>query len=156
MKYLDERIIPYEGLDTFKFGMSLESVRSELKDNHIAFNQCTNTKDDSHPEIERVYIKIGDSISLYFANSILYEIILENDFRGVLPNGCCIGFDMDELETIDRMLKYDDDEEAFISSAGYLIIDDIETKKVSLIEIYIPEVENEEEYFTYEWLKKYQ
>jgi hypothetical protein len=80
---------------------------------------------------------------------------LENGFKGQLPNGICIGMDIDKAVTVDSDLEYDDDEEAFVSSKGYTVIDDVASNLVSYIEIYVPEVENSEEFFQYDWLERF-
>lgn len=38
-KYLNEKITPYVGTESFKLGMKLEEVRKILKENKIPFNQ---------------------------------------------------------------------------------------------------------------------
>ncbi len=38
-KFLNERIIPFEGTESFKLGMKLEEVRMFLKSNKVPFNQ---------------------------------------------------------------------------------------------------------------------
>ena len=150
MKILNDSIIPLIGLDSFKFGDSLESVRIKLKYEKIAFNQCMGAKGEKKEST----IKINNCITLYFIDDILFEIVLYNGFYGKLPNGIHVGMNMAEAKTIDDSLKYDDDAEGFISSEGYMIVDDIETDTVSEIEIFINEVLNDEEFYKYEWIEK--
>ncbi|MCR5544875.1 MAG: hypothetical protein K6F30_00160 [Lachnospiraceae bacterium] len=152
---MNENIIPYQGLDSFKFGDKLESVRHILKKENISFNQCMGEKQYIHPELKNEIIIINDSIKLYFIDGVLFEIGLENEFKGKLPNSICIGMDIDKAKNEDLDLEYDDDDEAFVSAKGYTIIDDIESKQVSYIEIYVPEVEKSEEFFEYNWLERY-
>ncbi len=151
MKYLNDSIIPFVGLDSFRFGDSLEKVRIKLKEDKIPFNQGMGLKDDQ----EEVSIKIYDCINLFFINGILFEIALEEGFQGKLINGIFIGMSMDDANSTDCLLKYNDDDEGFISPDGYMIVDDIDTNKVCEIEIFIKEVLNDEEFYSYEWLKKY-
>ena len=63
--------------------------------------------------------------------------------------------DLNKAKQIDSNLKYDDDEDAYISTNGYTIIDDIQTQKINYIEIYISEVENSNEFFKYKWLDRF-
>ena len=44
MNLMKENIIPYEGLDSFKFGDKLESIRCILKKLNIPFNQHMDKK----------------------------------------------------------------------------------------------------------------
>ena len=89
-----------------------------------------------------------------FVDEVLFEISFENEYMGKLPNGIGIGNSMEELEKQDSSLEYNDDDECFVSAEGYWIIDDIDTGKVQTITIYLEEV-NSEEFFEYEWTKKY-
>ena len=152
---MSENILPYKGLESFKFGDKIESVRLMLKKEKISVVQCMGEKQYIHPELKNETIVIKDSIKLYFVDGILFEIGLENGFKGHLPNGICIGMDIDKAVTVDPDLEYDDDEEAFVSSKGYTIIDDVTSNLVSYIEIYVPEVENSEEFFQYDWLERF-
>jgi hypothetical protein len=155
MRLIEEKIIPYKGLESFQFGDKLESVRALLKEQHIPFNQSMGQKEYSHPELKRETIKIFDCIELYFLDGILYFIGLENDFKGRLPNGICLGMNMNEVKLADEELQYDEDEEVFVSPQGYSLAEGIDTNMVSYIEVYVPEVENDDTYFEYNWLKKY-
>ena len=56
---------------------------------------------------------------------------------------------------MDSNLQYDEEEEAFVSSEGYIVIDNIDSSIISYIEIYIPEVEKSEEFFQYQWLERF-
>ena len=151
MKYINDSIIPFIGLDSFRFGDTLEKVRIRLKEDKVPFNQCMGLKDEQ----EEVSIKIYDCINMFFINGILFEIALEEGFQGKLINGIFVGMNMDDANSTDTLLKYDDVEEGFISPDGYMIVDDIDTNKVCEIEIFIEEVLNDEEFYSYEWLKKY-
>lgn len=155
MNLMKENIIPYEGLDSFKFGDKLESIRCMLKKLNIPFNQHMDKKQSIHPELKHEIITINNSINLFFIDSILFEIGLENDFNGQLPNHISLGMDLNKAEQIDSNLKYNDDEDAYISTNGYTIIDDIQTQNINYIEIYISEVENANEFFKYKWLDRF-
>lgn len=155
MRILKEKIIPFEGLESFKFGDRIESIRHILKKQQISFDQCMGEKQYIRPDLKHETISIDRSVMLYFVDGILFEIGLENNFIGCLPNETCIGMDMDKAKENDSDLKYDDDDEAYFSSKGYSIVDDIETNKVSYIEIYIPEVVDSEKFFQYEWINRF-
>ena len=84
----------------------------------------------------------------------LFEISFEGKYAGTLPNGVGVGMSMKELEDIDDTLKYDDDDEMFVSENGYWIIDDIDSGKVKTITIFLEDV-NSDDFFDYEWVNKY-
>ena len=153
-KFLNERIIPFEGTESFKLGMKLEDVRAILKSNKIPFNQTLQSNKDTTDKVPWIFITIDDSITFCFAKEVMYEIYFENNYTGKLPNGGYIGMDFEELRRIDSSIYYNDEEEDFGSKDGYWIVDDIETKKVSMLTIFLPEVETEE-FYNYDWVEKY-
>lgn len=79
-------IIPYVGIGEIKLGMSIGSVRKYLKDQHIGFDQWIEPNKGMDPEIPWAFIRIENSIVLTFAEGVLFEIFLENKYRGKLPN----------------------------------------------------------------------
>ena len=154
-RYYSDSIIPYEGIDSFRFGQSIESIRKELKDKKISFNLSVDPHKGCTPEIPWIFIEIGKSITLCFVKEILFEIVLENDFEGKLPNGIKIGMNMDEANRIDNTLQYNDDDEDFISEMGYWIEDDLNTNKVISITVYVKEADDNDSFFKYEWINRY-
>ena len=153
--YISDSIIPYTGIDSFRFGESIEEIRKELKDNKITFNQSVDPHKGCTPEIAWTFIEIGKSITLCFVKEILFEIVLENAFEGELPNGIKVGMNMNEVKQIDDTLQYNDDDEDYISKMGYWIEDDLDTKKVTAITVYVREAEDSESFFKYEWVDTY-
>ena len=61
---------------------------------------------------------------------------------------------MSELEEIDKSLKYNEDDEDFVSKNGYWIEDDLDTGKICSITIFLPEVDSED-FFKYERIDNY-
>lgn len=154
MTLLNENILPYVGTDTFKLGDNLCNIRQSLKHNKIKFNQRIDPNKGCEPEVPWIFIEIENCITLCFAKDILFEIVLENDYTGKLPNGVFIGMKMSELEEIDKSLKYNEDDEDFVSKNGYWIEDDLDTGKICSITIFLPEVDSED-FFKYEWIDNY-
>lgn len=153
---MNNRIIPYEGIGELKLGMRLEDIRRYLKNNQIKFDQWIESNEGFEPEIPWVNIRIRNSITLTFVKDILFEILLQNEYKGALPNGIKIDMEMNEVEQIEPSLKYDDDDEIFVSDNGYWIGDEIELGKVVSITIFLPDVElDDDEFWKYEWLEKY-
>ena len=147
-------IIPYVGIGNIKLGMSIESVRSFLKEQHIRFDQWVEPNKGMDPEIPWTFIRIEKSIVLTFVEGVLFEIFLENKYRGKLPNGISVDMKMTDAKQIDQTLEYNEDEEDFISKEGYWLGDLVETGKIISITIFLPEVEKDD-FFEYTWVKKY-
>lgn len=147
-------IIPYIGIGEIKLGMSIELVRNFLKNRHTEFDQWVEPNKGMVPEIPWTFIRIENSIVLAFAEDILFEIYLENKYRGKLPNGISIDMKMTDAKQIDQTLEYNDDEEDFVSKDGYWLGDLVDTGKVISITIFLPEVEKDD-FFEYNWVKKY-
>ena len=112
-----------------------------------AFDQWIESNEGYEPEIPWVNIRIKNSITLTFVKNILFEILLQNEYKGALPNGTQIDMEMNEVEQIEPSLKYDDDDEIFVSDSGYWIGDEIESGKVVSITIFLPDVELEDDEF---------
>ncbi len=152
---LNETIKPFYGIGEIKLGMSLTAVRNALKESNIRYNQTVNPNKGCTPEIPWTYIKVYDSVTMCFAKDILWSVVVEADFKGKTENGFYIGMKMSDAELIDATLKYNEDEEDYISEAGYWINDDVETGLISAITIFIPEAKDDDVFFSYAWVDKY-
>ena len=84
----------------------------------------------------------------------MYEMYFQNNYKGTLPNGGYIGMNFAEMEKIDPTLEYNDDDEDFSSKDGYWLLDDIDTKKVVTITIFLSVVETDD-FYDYEWVNEY-
>lgn len=154
MMFFNDSIIPYVGTDTFKLGDKIENIRSFLKENHIGFDQSIDSNKGCEPEIPWTFIRLSDSITLCFVLDILFEIVLENDYKGKLTNGGYIGMKVSEIKDIDSSLEYNDEDEDFVSSKGYWITDSVDTGNVESITIFLPDVERDD-FFKYDWIANY-
>ncbi len=154
MMFADDRIIPYIGTDSFKLGDTLDCVRTFLKINKVGFDQKVDPNNGCTPDIPWTFIKIRNGITLCFVMDILFEMVLEKDYLGKLPNGGCIGMKIAEFEEIDSSLEYNDEDEDYISKQGYWVTDNIDTGEVDSITVFLPEVERND-FFKYEWVSKY-
>lgn len=151
---LHEKICPYKGTAAFQLGDSLEHIRMYLKKNRIPFNQSTDPNIGCTPEIPWIFIEINQSITLCFVMDILFEIVFENMYSGNLHNNVRIGMMLTDAEIIDPTLTYNEEDEDYVSTAGYWLEDNPETGKICSITVYLPEVENED-FFSYTWTNKY-
>ena len=154
-RYTKEAIIPYKGTETFVLGVRLEDIRKELKEGHIAFNQWTDSNKDCTPPIPWTYIKIEECITLCFVKDILFEVVLEKGYEGKLTNGLYIGMRMEDALAVDTSLRYNDDDEDYVSKEGYWIGDSVESGAIESITVYIPEADDAETFFRYDWISNY-
>lgn len=154
INYLDYPISPYKGIGNMTFGAKLYDIKAWLKKEKIPYVQSIDLNKGCVPEIPWTFIVIYNSVTLCFVYDILFQIVLENQFEGVLPNGGHLGMLMTELEAVDPSLEYNDDEEDYYSEDGYWVTDDIESGKVTSITIFVPEI-IEENFFEYKWIEKY-
>lgn len=72
-KYLNEKITPYVGTESFKLGMKLEEVRKILKENKIPFNQTEQSNKGTTSAVPWVFITIDSSLTFCFAKDVMYE-----------------------------------------------------------------------------------
>ena len=77
-RFISDKIIPYTGIESFHFGMSIDKIRECLKEEKIHFNQSEDSHKGCTPDIPWTFIGINDSITLCFVKGILFEIVLEN------------------------------------------------------------------------------
>ena len=146
-QYLKSKIIPFKGIEAFSFGKTLTEVRTELKDRKIHFNQSVDPHKGCTPEIPWTYISVFESITLCFVEDVLFEIVLENKYEGKLDNGIGIGTYLKDVESADYTIKYNEDDEDYISEAGYWFEINPDTDKVSSITVYVPEADDSTLFF---------
>lgn len=154
--YDDKKIIPYIGIDDIKFGMKLSDVTNILKKHEIKYCIGISPNKGYEKEIpwETIYIK--DYMSLVFANNILWQINFEENFPGKLENGIKIGTKVKDLKKYDNTIFFDDWNENWESKKGYWLFDTVESGKIYMFSIFIKECLNDDEFYSYEWLKKYE
>ena len=151
MNILKEKIKPFEGLGQIKLLSTFDDVKKILRDNNIEYTIEYQSNKGCNPEVPWTMIHIENSITLSFANDKLWEIYCEGAFSGELPNGIKIGIPMSEALKIDPKLIYDDWNEEYESTNGYWLEDNLESKNVMSITIFIKEVLDDETFFRYEW-----
>ena len=144
-------ILPYIGFENYLFSKSFDEIHKYLKDSskpytieHWPNKGCT-------PEVAWDIIRVGESISLFFAKGCLFKIYFEGGFEGSLSNGIHLGQKIDEAIAIDKTLKYDDWEEEYISDLGYWLEDDVETGKILSMTIFIRALEDSDYFYSYNW-----
>ena len=86
---------------------------------------------------------VNDSIKLFFSegNLKLFKITVENRNEVKLPNGICVGMDIEDALRIDAKLEYNDWDEIYESGNDYYLEDSLETGLVVSINVYIKEMD---------------
>ena len=147
-------IIPYEGTGIFKLDASYDEIKSLLTKQNISYKEEIWEATDVDPPWTVIGIsKAGEkdyAIRITFAKNRLFKICLYDGFEGKLPNGIHIGMSLDEAQRIDPTLTFNDWDEMFISAKGYWTEDDVNTKKLCWITIFIPAFERDD-FFDYKW-----
>ena len=154
MSIMNDIIKPYIGTEVFKLGANIDDIKFYLKQNRISFVQNIEPNKGCVTEEPWTFFVIARNIKLCFVKKVLFEIVFENKYLGRLENGITIGIPFSQAMQIDETLEYNDDDEDYISQHGYWLEDDLENGNVSSITVFLPDV-NEDDFFTYEWVKKY-
>ncbi len=156
MKYYDDKkIIPFVGIDDIKLGSKLNDVVQILKKHGIKY--CIGVKPNKRctKKIPRETIYIENYMSLIFADNILWQINFKEEFKGKLDNGIKIGTDVKDLNKFDETIKFNDWDEVWESDHGYWLYDIAESEKIYTFTIFIKECLNDDEFYSYDWIKKY-
>lgn len=144
-------LVPYKGFEDLSFEMSYEDVRRTLRENKVKFITEHWPNKGCSPEVAWDIIRVGEDISFFFAKGKMFKIYVENRFSGRLENGISLGMTIAEAQSIDPSIQYDDWEEEYTSSLGYWLEDDVESREIISITVFIKELENDEVFFRYEW-----
>ena len=144
-------IVPFEGIGTFKLYSSIEDIKKILDDEKISYYEEIRDHKDFTPPVPWTIIHIDNMFSFSFAKDKLFEISVKGNFNGSLPNGLKVGMSMEEANKIDSKLEFNDWDEIWESPIGYWIEDEIDTKKIIVITIFIKEILNFDEFEKYNW-----
>lgn len=147
---LTTSIIPYEGTGFFKLDSSPDEVKSLLKKYSVPYNEEINVNKYNPKNPPWIIIEIENVMEFFFAKNRLFKIILKKNFKGSLPNGINLDTTIDDALKIDPTLTFDDWDEIFVSANGYWVEDDLDTKKLRWITIFIPALERDD-FFDYKW-----
>ena len=147
-----KNIIPFDGLDFIKLYSDINVVKNQLKEADINYLEEIRDNTDFDVEYNWHILTINNSIMLFFSegNNKLWKIYIEGNCEAQLPNGIKLGMNIDEALNIDKTLKYNDWEEDFETENGYWIEDNLETKTVASIVVFVREVDDED-FFECKW-----
>ncbi len=144
-------IVPFKGTGIFELYADYRDVVARMQANCIDYKEevwehtyCAD------PPWTIITVGNNADIQLFFAKDKLWKIVFQNDFKGSLPNGINLDTLIDEAQKIDPTLKFNDDDEIYESSEGYWIEDNLDTRKLWSISIFIPVVERDE-FYEYKW-----
>lgn len=139
----NEDIVPFVGIDNIKLYSKMEDVQKYLDDNNIAYDSMNWHSQYANNPWTLMFI--GNNMSLIFAynNKLITMVFLEN-YKGKLPNGICTGMSLDEALSIDNTIALDYWKEHYESQNGYWFEDDLDTKKITDISIFIKEILNDD------------
>ena len=143
-------IIPYVGTGIFKLDSSPDEIKFLLKKYSVPYDEEIKLNRYNQKDPTWIIIEVEDVMEYFFAKNRLFKIILKNNFKGSLPNGINLDTTIDDAQKIDPTLTFDDWDEIFISADGYWVEDDLNTKKLSWITIFIPALERDD-FFDYKW-----
>lgn len=148
----NESIIPYEGIESIKLYQKIDEVKAILHSDGIPFREeIWSAESETVPNPWTVLI-VDNFISLFFAkNDKLFKMVFWEGYQGVLPNGVALGISIEEAGKLDPSLSFDDWNEVYQSENGYWLEDDIDTKKVMSVSIFIKELLDEDNFDYCNW-----
>lgn len=148
----DETIYPYKGISSISLYMNIDEVKDILDQDSVLFRiELWESSSETIPNPWQVIV-IDEKMSLFFAkNNKLFKIVFWSEYSGKLLNGLCTGMNINDAQKIDSTLVFDDWNEDYESQNGYWIEDDVETKKIMSISIFIKEMLDENSFDFCNW-----
>ena len=147
-----ESLIPFRGTDSFVFYQNIESAREILDLAKVGYTEeLWESFSETVPNPWKVLVVEG-IISLFFAkNDKLFKIVVCDNYEDCLQNGVRIGMSIDDAKKLDPTLSYSEWNEDYESELGYWLEDDVETKAVMSISIFIKEALEENTFDYCNW-----
>ncbi len=147
-----EAIIPYVGTESIKLYQTIDTVKSFLQSAGISFREeLWSAESETVPNPWTVLIVDG-FISLFFAkNNKLFKMVFWEGYQGSLPNGISLGIPIEKAVVLDPSLSFDDWNEVYQSNNGYWLEDNIDTKTVMSISIFIEELLDDDSFDYCNW-----
>lgn len=148
---MESRIIPFKSIDEFELLMSKEQIVSLLNSKNIIFCEERWDNSDCSVAVDWIVLRADNGINFFFANDKLFKMYVEFPYNGKLPNGIFVGMKMEEVQSIDKQITFDEWEEEWISPNGYWLEDNLDDNTVLNISIFIPELLDDEKFEKYNW-----
>lgn len=148
----NEAIMPYEGIERIKLYQKIDEVKSVLQTDGLPYREeVWSAESETVPNPWTVLI-VDNFISFFFAkNDKLFKMVFWEGYHGALPNGISLGMPIEKAELLDPSLSFDDWNEVYQSDNGYWLEDDIDTKTVMSISIFIKELLDDDNFDYCDW-----
>lgn len=136
-------LIPHKGLNELTLYSCFDYVTRYLDENKISYRIDVQDNGECTVKYNWRIVVVNDSIKLFFSegNLKLFKITVENSNEVKLPNGICVGMDIEDALKIDAKLEYNDWDEIYESGNDYYLEDSLETGLVVSINVYIKEMD---------------
>lgn len=144
-------IRPFIGVDNYKLLSNEKEIVNMLKTEKVSFEKEIWSNEECTVKEPWTVLRADNSMSFFFAKDKLFKIFMQTGFDGALPNGISIGTDIEDAQKTDKTLRFDDWNEDWASDEGYWLEDDIDTKNIISITIFIKELLDDDLFDKYEW-----
>ena len=145
------KIEPFVGVDDYKLMSTLSELIEKLTLQGVDYTTEIWPNEECSNPVPWTIVRTSNGMNFFFAKDKMFKIYVEDGYKGYLPNGIGIGTEMKDAKAIDPELEFDDWEEDWQSPKGYWLEDDLDTKKVMTITVFIRELLDEESFDKYEW-----
>lgn len=137
---LKATIVPFEGVGDLKLYATYEETVKVLQASETYFQE-ENWEDYTGESGEPLkIIVVPDYMMLYFTKGKLYKISALHDYQGKLPNDVCVGMDLEKAQGLDDGLKFDEKDQMYTSTLGYIVEDNLDRHCIESIIIFIKEL----------------
>ncbi len=147
----EQNITPYVGVGPIALMSRLDDVKAYLKFNKIPHQVEVWSNKGETPKVPWTIVRVEGCVSLFFAKGLLWKVYATRGYEGALPNGIRIGIKTEKALQTDPDLEDDDWNEVYVSKNGYWLEDSLETGEIESISVFIKAVENDDEFYSYEW-----
>ena len=150
--FYDDNLVQFKGTESFALYQNIETARETLKASGVGYTEeVWGSSSETVPNPWKVLVVDG-VISLFFAkNDKLFKIVAWENYTGCLPNGIRTGMNIADAMELDSSLSYSEWNEDYESESGYWLEDDIDTKAIISISIFIREALDEDNFDYCEW-----
>ena len=145
--FYDDNLVPFKGTESFALYQNIATARKTLAAADVGYTEeVWGSSSETVPNPWKVLIVEG-VISLFFAkNDKLFKIVAWENYTGCLPNGIRAGMNIADAIELDSSLSYSEWNEDYESESGYWLEDDIDTKAIMSISIFIREALDEDKF----------
>ena len=129
-------IVPFEGIGELKLNATYEETVKALQASETYFQEeCWEDYTGESDEPLKIIV-VPDYMMLNFTKDKLTKISALHDYQGKLPNDICVGMDLEKAQVMDEGLKFDEQNQMYTSTQGYIIEDNLDRHCIESIIIY--------------------